>query len=188
MVLYNINTGVRQIKSKVTIVLMAAGFVFASMSLALAALGAANAGVQTVPGGWELTAPSGIVFTCGGGTYPHTLNTVSQDANGDLTGAGTYDVNNGYTWDFTGNISGDDITFIITYTGIAAGAVYTSNGTIATDGSISGFTDSNCQTFSMAADSATTAKNHGQYVKSQTDKKAAAKSRIGMPVQSNGHK
>lgn len=145
------------------------------------------ASVDTV-GVWNLNAPTGINFVCGGPTYSHTLNTVTQDVNGNLTGAGTYDPNNGYTWDLVGDITGNTINFTITYTGISSGSVYNSVGTIAPDGSISGTTDSNCQSFSMPAGSASAFNgNHGQYVRSQDDKKAAAQSRVGMPVQSKGH-
>ena len=42
----------------------------------------------------------------------------------------------------------------ITYTGTSAGAVYNLKGTIAPDGSVSGTADSNCQTFTMPAGSA----------------------------------
>lgn len=188
MISYNIHTGVKQIKSKVTIALIAMGLVLGGGGLAMVNLGAAHASIPTVPSGWELTAQSGIVFNCGGSDYAHTLNTVSQDVNGDLTGTGTYDVNTGYTWDLVGNIDGDNIIFTITYTGIAAGTVYNSGGVIAADGSIDGTVDNNCQYFSMSSDAATRFEgNHGQYVKSQDDKKGAAQSRIGMPVQSKGH-
>lgn len=104
---------------------------------------------------WTLNPGSTITFVCGGGNYVHTLDTVTQDGNGTLTGTGHYNPDAGYTWDLTGSISGDDITYTITYTGIAAGSVYTNTGTIAGDGSISGSSSSNCQTFTMPAGSAT---------------------------------
>jgi hypothetical protein len=164
------------------------------LSLALAlglALGVgasmALAKVERVAGPWMLNAPSPIVFGCGGGSYPHTLNTVNQ-TNGAFTGTGTYDPNAGYTWNITGSISGDDITFTIVYTGNNAGYTLNGTGTINLGGSIEGTTDGNCQTFDMPADSASRFEgNHGQYVKSQDDKNAAAQSRIGMPSQSKGH-
>src|SRR3989344_6822900 len=104
---------------------------------------------------WTLGAPSAITFSCGGGSYPHTLDTVVQDAAGNLSGTGHYDPNAGYTWDLTGTISGNDIAFTIVYTGIALGSTYNSAGVINPDGSITGTTDSNCQSFSMPAGSAT---------------------------------
>lgn len=125
-------------------VMMLGLFVFASPALAVAP-------------NWTLdnSTAIAIVFGCGASFYSHTLNTVLQDGNGDLVGTGTYDPNPGYTWDLVGNISGDNITFTITYTGLSAGSVYNSVGVIAEDGSISGTTDSNCQSFSMLAGSAT---------------------------------
>jgi len=91
----------------------------------------------------------------------------------------------------TGDITGDSITFNILYTGINAGYTLNGNGTINSDGSISGTTDGNCQTFNMPLETATRfefEENHGQYVSNEENKKEAAQSRLGMPVQSNGHK
>jgi hypothetical protein len=148
----------------------------------------ALAKVERVAGSWELIAPSPIVFTCGGGTYPHTLDDVSSVA-GSFTGVGTYDVSSSYTWDIDGEITGDDIIFTLVYTGTGAGYTLNGEGTIGSDGSVSGTTDGNCQTFSMGAGSATATfeGNHGQWVKMSEDKKGAAHSRVGMPVQSKGH-
>jgi len=146
--------------------------------------------VERVPGPWELVAPSGINFGCGGGTYSHTLNTVSNNdpLEGMFTGTGTYNPNTSYTWNINGDISGDDIAFTLVYTGINAGYTLHGEGTIGSDGSINGTTDGNCQTFSMNAGSAVRFEgNHGQWVKMSEDKQEAAQSRIGMPVQSKGH-
>ena len=117
---------------------------------------------------WTLNSPRAIVFSCGLGNYSHTLDTVSQDVNGNLTGTGKYDANNAYTWNLIGNISGDNINFTITYTGLSAGSTYNSVGVIAGDGSISGTTDSNCQSFSMLTGSATHL-NHGLIVKPEAN-------------------
>ncbi|PJC54886.1 MAG: hypothetical protein CO028_00055 [Candidatus Levybacteria bacterium CG_4_9_14_0_2_um_filter_35_21] len=93
----------------------------------------------------------------------------------------------------TGNITGNAITFTIAYTGVSAGSTYNQVGTInPTDGSISGASSGNCQSFTMPAGSASRTSNqftgnHGQYVSSQADKQDAAQSRVGMPDQSNGH-
>jgi len=161
-----------------------------SLAFALLVMGsAAYADVDRVGGSWTLNAPSGIDFSCGGGTYSHMLDAADQDEAGDFTGTGYYIPNDDYTWDVDGNISEDDITFTIVYTGNNAGYTLNMVGTIAPDGSISGDTDGNCQTFSMPAGSASRFEgNHGQYVKSQEDKKTAAQSRVGMPVKSKGHK
>jgi len=142
---------------------------------------AASAAIKTVPGDWQIEGQHSIVFTCGGGQYPHTLTD-------GFPGSGMYDANNSYTWDMTGSITGDTIDFKILYTGINAGYTLNGVGTISPDGSISGTTDSNCQTFDMLAGTATRFEgNHGQYVSNQENKKEAAQSRIGMPAQSKGH-
>jgi hypothetical protein len=148
----------------------------------------AFAKVSTVPGPWMLNAPSGITFTCGGGSYPHTLNTVSQNADGSFTGTGSYNPDASYIWNITGSITDSNIAFTIVYTGSNAGYALNGVGTIGSDGSISGTVDGNCESFSTLAGAASQfAGNHGQYVSSQDDKQAAAQSRIGMPVQSQGH-
>ena len=167
-------------------------------ALALVTLfGVVSAKVETVPGPveygpWTLNAPATIDFTCGGGSYVHTLDTVVEDGGGDISGTGHYNPNPGYTWDLTGNVTDSTLTFQIVYTGISAGSVYNATGTIAADGSISGTVDSNCETFDMPAGTATRTSsqftgNHGQWVKMSEDKQEAAQSRIGMPEQSKGH-
>lgn len=145
--------------------------------------------IDRVSGPWELTAPNAIVFGCGGGTYDHTLDAVTNDlSDGSFEGEGTYDPNSSYTWDITGDISGDDILFTLVYTGIGAGYTLNGVGMIDTDGSIGGTTDGNCQTFSMGAGSAVRFEgNHGQWVKMSEDKNEAAQSKAGMPEQSKGH-
>ncbi|MCL4439132.1 MAG: hypothetical protein M1609_00640 [Firmicutes bacterium] len=149
----------------------------------------ALAKVDRVPGPWKLKAPQEITFVCGGSNYVHTLGIVSNLPDGNFTGTGYYNPDRTYTWKMTGNISGDNINFQIVYTGTGAGTVYNGFGTIASDGSISGTVDNNCQTFTMGVGSAVVSftGNHGQYVSSVEDKQEAAQSRIGMPVQSEGH-
>ena len=185
---YDINRGVKRIKTKVAIAITAVGLILGGGGLSIVMLSTAHASVPTVPGGWQITAPSTVDFTCGGGHYIHTLDTVLQNSSGSFTGTGHYNPDASYTWNASGNVTGDNLSFTITYTGTAAGSVYNLAGTIASDGSVSGVVDSNCQSFTMPAGSLTRFEgNHGQYVSSQTDKQAAAQSRVGMPVQSNGH-
>lgn len=149
----------------------------------------ALAKVETVPGPWELTAPNPISFGCGVGTYNHTLNTVSNNlSTGVFSGTGTYNANTNYTWDIDGTISDNSIIFTIVYTGLNSGYTLHGTGTIASDGSINGTTDGNCQSFSLNAGAASQfVGNHGQWVSSQENKQEAAQSRVGMPVQSKGH-
>jgi hypothetical protein len=108
------------------------------------------------PPNWTVNAGSTIVFSCGGGSYAHTLDTVDEGTGGDFTGTGFYNADPSYTWDAEGNISGDVFEITITYTGAGAGSVYNlTNGAVAPDGSVSGDSDSNCESFSMAAGSLT---------------------------------
>jgi hypothetical protein len=51
--------------------------------VALVLLAAAIPAFAAAPN-WELNDNTAIVFTCGGGEYPHTLLNVSQDVNGEL--------------------------------------------------------------------------------------------------------
>jgi len=104
------------------------------------------------PGHWELTAPTGIDLTCGGGTFRHTLDEITSDD--PLMGIGHYNPNGAYTWDLTGDIDGNDVFFTIVYTGINSGYTLNLEGTIASDGSITGTSDGNCQTFAMGEGSA----------------------------------
>ena len=148
----------------------------------------AQAGVERVAGDWQLNSDSPVVFTCGANDYPHTFDSVVMGEEGAFTGTGSADTQAGYYWDAEGSISGDSITFTITYTGNNPGYTLTLDGTIAEDGSVSGTSSGNCQTFDMPADSASNfTGNHGQYVRSAVDKKAAAHSRVGMPAKSKGH-
>lgn len=172
-----------------------------SLSILAIAFGmttAASANAETEGGSWQLNAPETLTFTCDGNEYAHTLDTVANGTDGNLTGTGHYNADGNYTWDLNGTIDNDAIAFTVAYTGTNAGYTIHANGTIASDGSITGTTDGNCQTFSMTAGAATLIQdedqgdhqfqdNHGQYVKSQSDKREAAHSREGMPEQSKGH-
>lgn len=163
-------------------------FLLVVLSLFAFAAFPALAKVERVAGPWELNAPQGITFTCGGGSYCHTLLNVEMLPDGDFTGDGWYNPNHSYTWDIDGNIDGDNITFHLVYTGSNSGYTLNGAGTIAPDGSITGTTDGNCSAFTMGAGAAIRFEgNHGQYVRSQENKREAAQSRVGMPVKSNGH-
>jgi len=165
--------------------------VFITIALLLTIVGVVSAKVNRVAEYWEITAPNAIIFGCGGGTYNHTLDIVTNDFScGTFEGEGTYDSNSSYTWDITGSIDGDDITFTLIYTGINSGYTLNGSGTIAVDGSISGTVNGNCQTFLMEKGTAVRfgfQGNHGQWVRTSNDKQETAQSRIGMPAQSKGH-
>jgi hypothetical protein len=148
---YEFKTGVTKVKTKLAIAFstlaLAAGGTFASLAI----FGSAHAAGTT----WQLNAPSTLTFVCGGGDYVHTLNTVSEDqSTGNFTGTGSYNADTTYTWDASGNVTDNNFNMTVTYTDTSAGSVYNLVGTIAPDGSISGTSDSNCQTFSMPAGTA----------------------------------
>ncbi len=125
---------------KILIITALTAFIF-SVSLT-------NVTAELILGDWKIEGQHSIVFTCGGNDYYHTLTD-------GFPGSGTYDPNPNYTWDMTGDITGDSITFNILYTGINAGYTLNGVGTIGSDGSISGTTDGNCQAFLMLAGTAT---------------------------------
>ena len=157
---------------KILTIAVLAAFIFSAT--------ATSAAMEFVSDDWKIEGEHSIVFTCGGGEYHHTLTD-------GFPGPGVYDSNSAYTWNMTGDITGNIITFNILYTGIGAGYTLNGVGTISPDGSIFGTTDGNCQTFTMEPGTAHFVGNHGQYVRSQENKKEAAQSRIGMPAQSKGH-
>lgn len=142
---------------------------------------------------WTLKAPQEIPLVCGGTTYTHTLKTISVGLDGSFTGTGVYNADSSYTWDISGKITGDAITFALVYTGTNPGYTLNGTGTMGPDGTITGTLDGNCESFAMQAstivinENQNNQNNHGQFVRSQTDKRAAAQSRIGMPEQSKGH-
>lgn len=108
----------------------------------------ASADFELNPGDWQIKGSHPLVFTCGGSDYSHTLD------NG-FPGTGHYDANPAYTWNITGDIVDDSITFTLVYTGINAGYTLNGVGTINPDGSVTGTVDNNCQTFAMPANTAT---------------------------------
>ena len=147
---------------------------------------------------WDLVGSYIIEFFCisgCGGTYSHTMNVDSHDTGtGEFSGDGYYNPDPGYTWDLEGTLVGNVIDALVTYTGIGAGYTVDLEGAVAADGTLSGLaTSSSDQTFTWesVAGAATEVEpdlNHGQYVRSQENKREAAQSRIGMPVQSKGHR
>ena len=143
--IYKYKTGLTKVKTRLAIAITTLELGTGGIVGAVAIFGSAHANSNL----WQAQAPTGINFVCGGGNYPHTLQTVSEDNSGTLTGSGFYNPDNSYTWSLTGNVSGDTVNMSILYTGASAGSVYNLTGTIASDGSVSGTVDSNCQTFTM---------------------------------------
>jgi hypothetical protein len=163
----------------------------------LAVSGVALAKVDRVSGGygpWNFSNPLLITYVIGGGNYHHSYTITTMDfSTGNFSGTGTYLDAPGYYETITGNINGTHVTFTIVYTASSLNPGYTlsATGTINTDGSMSGTIDGTSDTWLTSTGSVTLEasmyKNHGQYVKSQENKKEAAQSRIGMPPQSKGH-
>ncbi|HET7320474.1 MAG TPA: hypothetical protein VFI84_02725 [Candidatus Saccharimonadales bacterium] len=149
---YSLKHGVQKIKTRTAIMLSVIGLALGGgAGMSLLAFSSAHAATP----GWQLN-PSAIVFTCGGAPYGHHLNTVSENqSTGDFTGTGSYNADSSYTWNATGNVSDSNITFQIVYTGTNAGYTLNGVGTIASDGSVSGTVDGNCESFTMPAGSAT---------------------------------
>ena len=149
--IYKYKTGLTKVKTRLAIAFSILGLGASGIVGSMAIFGSAHA---LTPPTWDAKAPTSIDFTCGGGLYPHTLATVTEDnTNGNLTGTGSYDVDTSYTWNMTGNTTGNTVTMQILYTGTSAGTIYNLTGTIASDGSVSGTADSNCQTFTMPSGS-----------------------------------
>jgi len=85
---------------------------------------------------WDITGTWAMDFVLGG-DYFHTMTVTLGDFNtftGAFSGTGFYNPDHSYTWDITGTVSGDDITFHILYTGTNAGYAVDATGTIASDG------------------------------------------------------
>lgn len=149
--IYKINKGLIKIKTKFYYLgISAICTILGIAGLTVGLIGTANANTAV----WELIAPSQITFTCGGLDYQHTLDNVSNNS-GNFSGTGHYNVDNTYTWNIGGNISNNNITFQIVYTGSNAGYTLNGTGSIANDGSINGTVDNNCSTFTLPAGSAT---------------------------------
>lgn len=162
---------------------------------ALALTVPAEAAVSRVPGPWDLTGSYVIDLTCisgCSGVYTHTMNVTSMNLmTGNFSGTGYYNSDTSYTWTISGTIVGSMASSTIVYTGTNAGHKLTMTGAIASNGMMSGSAISSAgQTFKWQTVSGAAKRftgNHGQYIKSQQDKKLAAQSRIGMPCQSKGH-
>lgn len=130
--------------------------ILAVAAIFMASMAATSLTSNAVAPNWKVNAGSTIDFSCGGSNYLHTIGTVVDGVGGSFTGTGFYNSDPAYTWNATGNISGDVLELTITYTGTSTGSVYNlTNGTVDVDGSVSGDADSNCDSFTMPAGSLT---------------------------------
>ena len=168
-------------------------FAVTALTMTFGLASVAHAKVERVNGYWKLNAPKTITFVCDGHDRDHRLDEVDNDSDGTFDGKGHYVADGDYKWDIDGRIAGNWIYFTIDYTGKDDDYKFNAIGVIHSDGSVHGITNGKCEKFEMKDGSATYVelsteyKNHGQYVRSQENKREAAHSRIGMPVQSKGH-
>lgn len=82
-----------------------------------------------------------IVFTCTSGCkgdWHHTIKVTKMSPGGAFSGTGHYNPDKEYTWNVSGNISGSEITFTLTYTGKNKGYTVTCEGIVDKDGTMSG--------------------------------------------------
>lgn len=106
---------------------------------------------------WDVRGTYTIAFTCTsgcGGTYNHFMNVTVEDMDsGAFSGTGYYINNPAYTWNVTGTVDGDNITFYVDYTGLNPTYYVNVTGTIASNGSMSGTATAPGQTFNWATTS-----------------------------------
>lgn len=143
-----------------------------------------NAGVVHRVSAWNLVGPYVINFNCPTCVLHNITITSYNPYTGAFNGYGTYVANPAYTWTISGNVVGNAVTMRILYTGQDAGYYVSLSGTIAANGTMSGMaTDSSGGQFSWLTTSGVvkTFKNHGQFVRSQSDKRMAATFSFGMP-------
>lgn len=164
------------------------GVLFVSL---FAFVGSVSASAERVPGPWYLKGNYGLVFTINGADYNHEIVIdTTNTSTGEFTGHGWYNPDTSYTWDVIGDITDTNITYTITYTGTNPGYVVNATGTVASDGTLSGAATSNQgQSFTWHTASGMAYRftgNHGQWVRSG-DSEDTPRSRIGMPIQSEGH-
>ena len=167
--------------------LLAAGFLLIN-SLPVAAK------VERVGQEMELEGEYELVLTMDEIAYEHQLVIGSFDSEtGEFTGHGWYTVDPDVTWDVIGSLVDGMVGMTIVYTNINPGYEVFFEGELQEDGMIEGTAVSSADqefTWELATDlTLPFVGNHGQWMKMHVgvEKKTAAKSRIGMPIQSLGH-
>lgn len=93
---------------------------------------------------WDISGTWNLIFDVGGTPYAHTMNVTSfNTTTGEFMANGFYNADPLFTWDATGTVSADSITYHVVYTGTNAGYSFDASGTIAADGlSMAGVWDS----------------------------------------------
>jgi hypothetical protein len=115
----------------------------------------AAADTTTGTGNWVLGGTYTLNFTCVSGcsgVWSHTMTISSFDsATGAFTGTGFCNAYPENTWNVTGTVTGNSVTYTIVYTGANAGYTVNGTGTIAADGSLSGTATAPGQSFNWAS-------------------------------------
>lgn len=137
---YDVNRGVTHLKTKVTLALMAFGLLFGSAALPLTLLGSANASPPPAPSAWSTAGSYVFDFEWQGGHYPHAATISNLNNSGGYTISGYYPTTGTHeqVWSGTGNVNGNLVTNVVTYTQGAVGTHWTMTGSIASDGTMSG--------------------------------------------------
>jgi hypothetical protein len=143
---YDINRGIQKIKTK-TFLSLSAVLVFVTgllMSVSLPFMAAAVTPVWNVTGSWKINFsvnPNPSVFD------PNLYDLSLTQTGHNLTGTGQYPSPGPYqyAWNAAGTVSGSTVSLTDTYYLGAPGTVMHMNGTIASDGSMSGTWDDNYQ-------------------------------------------
>jgi hypothetical protein len=100
-------------------------------------------GAVPTPAPSPTAVPDSWIFVCGGISIPHAIDSLVVDDDGTFTGTGHFTIDPSYTWDLVGTMTGDAVSWSITYTGAEAGFVYSGSGTVAPDGALASDVDMN---------------------------------------------
>ena len=91
---------------------------------------------------WNIIGTHQLNFDFSGIPYVHTMQvtTVTPTSNYSSTfsGTGTYNADTSYTWTVSGTVTGNALSFTITYNNTSPAYVVTGNGVINPDGSVTG--------------------------------------------------
>ena len=86
-------------------------------------------------GGWNITGTWSLTLNAGVTPYVHSMTVNSfNPATGAFSGTGFWTADPAYTWNVTGTVSGNTISYHVVYTGINAGYSFNATGAIVPDG------------------------------------------------------
>jgi len=91
---------------------------------------------------WNISNANTLTFTFGGGTYTHKMTVTSitplSNQSTAFSGYGSYTGTPAQTWTISGTVTGNALSFTITYNNTSPAYVVTGNGVINPDGSVTG--------------------------------------------------